>query len=571
MYNLVKRRKETFMTNLSPLQIERLKYQPKLPASLANGINHLTSIEGSATESVANQDEIKSLFKNTYGKPTVTFQTSTDSRHSEQKNVGVILSGGQAPGGHNVIAGLYDALKQANPSNNLYGFLGGPSGIIEGKYVEFNDEFINDYRNTGGFDIIGSGRTKLETEEQFQSALAVCKKLNISAVVIIGGDDSNTNAALLAEWFVANNAGIQVIGCPKTIDGDLKNEQIEISFGFDTATKTYGELIGNIERDANSAKKYWHFVKIMGRSASHVALEAALQTQPNITLISEEVEQKKMSLASIINYMTDIIVKRSEMGKNFGIAVIPEGLIEFVPELKSMIANLNDIMSTLEKDAKYSNGTDAEKIAIIENTLSSENSSVFKSLPALIKSQLLMDRDPHGNVQVSKIETEKLLISMIEERLAALKKEGKYSGKFSTQSHFFGYEGRCAFPSNFDADYCYSLGFNAFALINFGMTGYLSSVRNLTELANDWVAGGVPLTMMMNMERRHGEMKPVIKKALVELDGPVFKKLEENREDWALNDRYLFPGAIQYFGPSSVCDITTVTLQLEKAGKFAKV
>ena len=559
------------MTNLSPLQIERLKYQPKLPASLANGINHLISQEGSATESVANQEEIKALFKNTYGKPTVTFQTSTESNHSDVRNVGVILSGGQAPGGHNVIAGLYDALKQANSANNLYGFLGGPSGIIEGKYVEFNDEFINDYRNTGGFDIIGSGRTKLETEEQFQSAWEVCKKLNISAVVIIGGDDSNTNAALLAEWFVAHNANIQVIGCPKTIDGDLKNEQIEISFGFDTATKTYGELIGNIERDANSAKKYWHFVKIMGRSASHVALEAALQTQPNITLISEEVEQKKMSLSSIIDYMTDIVVKRSEMGKNFGIAVIPEGLIEFVPELKTMIANLNDIMPTLEKDSKYTSGSDAEKIAIIENTLSSENASVFKSLPALIKSQLLMDRDPHGNVQVSKIETEKLLISMIEEKLAGLKKEGKYSGKFSTQSHFFGYEGRCAFPSNFDADYCYSLGFNAFALINFGLTGYLSSVRNLTEPANDWVAGGVPLTMMMNMERRHGEMKPVIKKALVELDGPVFKKLEANREDWALNDRYLFPGAIQYFGPSSVCDITTVTLQLESEAKLANV
>ncbi len=559
------------MTNLSPLQIERLKYQPKLPASLANGINHLISQEGSATESVANQEEIKALFKNTYGKPTVTFQTSTESNHSEVRNVGVILSGGQAPGGHNVIAGLYDALKQANSANNLYGFLGGPSGIIEGKYVEFNDEFINDYRNTGGFDIIGSGRTKLETEEQFQSAWEVCKKLNISAVVIIGGDDSNTNAALLAEWFVAHNANIQVIGCPKTIDGDLKNEQIEISFGFDTATKTYGELIGNIERDANSAKKYWHFVKIMGRSASHVALEAALQTQPNITLISEEVEQKKMSLSSIIDYMTNIVVKRSEMGKNFGIAVIPEGLIEFVPELKTMIANLNDIMPTLEKDSKYTSGSDAEKIAIIENTLSSENASVFKSLPALIKSQLLMDRDPHGNVQVSKIETEKLLISMIEEKLAGLKKEGKYSGKFSTQSHFFGYEGRCAFPSNFDADYCYSLGFNAFALINFGLTGYLSSVRNLTEPANDWIAGGVPLTMMMNMERRHGEMKPVIKKALVELDGPVFKKLEENREDWALNDRYLFPGAIQYFGPSSVCDITTVTLQLESEAKLTKV
>ncbi len=559
------------MTNLSPLQIERLKYQPKLPSSLASGINHLVSQEGAATEAVANKEEIKELFKNTYGKPTVTFSTSTEAKHSEQRNVGVILSGGQAPGGHNVIAGLYDALKQANPSNKLYGFLGGPSGIIEGKYVEFNDEFINDYRNTGGFDIIGSGRTKLETEEQFKSSLEVCRKLDLSAVVIIGGDDSNTNAALLAEWFVANNAGIQVIGCPKTIDGDLKNEQIEISFGFDTATKTYGELIGNIERDANSAKKYWHFVKIMGRSASHVALEAALQTQPNITLISEEVEQKKMSLSSIIDYITDIVVRRSNNGKNFGIAVIPEGLIEFVPELKSMIANLNDIMPTLEKDSKYSNGTDAEKIAIIENTFSSENASVFKSLPALIKSQLLMDRDPHGNVQVSKIETEKLLISMVEEKLAVLKKEGKFNGKFSTQSHFFGYEGRCAFPSNFDADYCYSLGFNAFALINFSLTGYLSSVRNLTEPANDWIAGGVPLTMMMNMERRHGEMKPVIKKALVELDGPVFKKLEANREDWAMNDRYLFPGAIQYFGPSSVCDITTVTLALESEAKLARV
>ena len=559
------------MTNLSPLQIERLKYQPKLPASLAGGISHLISVPGNSTQSVADQDEIKALFKNTYGKPTVTFQTTTEAMACEQRNVGVILSGGQAPGGHNVIAGLYDALKQANPSNSLYGFLGGPSGIIEGKYLEFNDEFMNDYRNTGGFDIIGSGRTKLETEEQFQAAWDVCRKLNISAVVIIGGDDSNTNAALLAEWFVAHNAGIQVIGCPKTIDGDLKNDQIEISFGFDTATKTYGELIGNIERDANSAKKYWHFIKIMGRSASHVALEAALQTQPNITLISEEVAQRKMSLSSIIDYIADIIVKRANMGKNFGIAVIPEGLIEFIPELKAMISNLNDILPSLEKDPKYSSGTDAEKIAIIENSLSSENSSVFKSLPALIKSQLLMDRDPHGNVQVSRIETEKLLISMLEEKLSGLKKEGKYNGKFSTQSHFFGYEGRCAFPSNFDADYCYSLGYNAFALINFGLTGYLSSVRNLTETANDWIAGGVPLTMMMNMEKRHGEMKPVIKKALVELDGPVFRKLEQNREDWALNDRYLFPGAIQYFGPASVCDITTVTLQLESQAKLASV
>ncbi len=560
------------MKNLSPLQEERLKYQPKLPSSLAGGISNLVYKEGSATESVANQAEIKALFQNTYGKPVVTFSSSADTKSIEARNVGVILSGGQAPGGHNVIAGLYDALKQSNPNSKLYGFLGGPSGIIDGKYVEFTDEFIDEYRNTGGFDIIGSGRTKLETEDQFQKSLEVCKKLGITAVVIIGGDDSNTNAALLAEWFVKNNAGIQVIGCPKTIDGDLKNEQIEISFGFDTATKTYAELIGNIERDANSAKKYWHFIKIMGRSASHVALEAALQSQPNITLISEEVETKSMSLASVIDYMVNIIAKRADMGKNFGIAVIPEGLIEFIPEMKSMIANLNDIMAELETDPDFVNAsTIREKFAIVENRLSTDNAKVYNSLPALIKTQLLADRDPHGNVQVSKIETEKLLIEMITERLEQMKLEGKYIGKFNAQAHFFGYEGRCAFPSNFDADYCYSLGYNAFALISFGLTGYLSSVRNLTEPADKWIAGGVPLTMMMNMERRHGEMKPVIKKALVELDGPVFKKLEQNREDWAFNDRYLFPGAIQYFGPSSVCDITTVTLQLEQSSKLLNV
>ncbi len=560
------------MTKLSPLQIERLKYQPKLPSSLQNGVNSLEMVEGSATQSVRDQEEIKKLFANTYGKPTVTFKASSLSKESEARNVGVILSGGQAPGGHNVIAGLYDALKKANSSSKLYGFLGGPSGIIDGRYVEFTDEFINDYRNTGGFDIIGSGRTKLETEEQFQKSLAVCKKLGITAVVIIGGDDSNTNAALLAEWFVKNNAGIQVIGCPKTIDGDLKNDQIEISFGFDTATKTYAELIGNIERDANSAKKYWHFVKIMGRSASHVALEAALQTQPNITLISEEVQAKKMSLASIIDYMTDIIVKRADKGKNFGIAVIPEGLIEFIPEMGSMISNLNDIMASLESDPDFVNATTIrEKFDIVENRLDDDNAKVYNSLPALIKGQLLADRDPHGNVQVSKIETEKLLIEMISSKLEELKQQGEFIGKFSAQSHFFGYEGRCAFPSNFDADYCYSLGYNAYALISNGLTGYLSSVRNLTQPADNWIAGGVPLTMMMNMEKRHGEMKPVIQKALVRLDGPVFKQLEENREDWAMNDRYLFPGAIQYFGPSSVCDITTVTLQLERSKELASV
>ena len=559
------------MKELSSLQIERLKYQPKLPSSLAGGINNLTMTEGNKTEAVKDQEQIKELFKNTYGKPVVTFNTSNNKEIGEKRNIGVILSGGQAPGGHNVIAGLYDALKQSNSENKLYGFLGGPSGIIDGKYIEFTDEKINAYRNTGGFDIIGSGRTKLETEEQFQKAWQVCKNLGITGVVIIGGDDSNTNAAMLAEWFVKNNAGIQVIGCPKTIDGDLKNDQIEISFGFDTATKTYAELVGNILRDANSAKKYWHFIKLMGRSATHVGLEVALQTQPNITLISEEVEQKKMSLKQIVDNMTEIVAKRAQMGKNFGIALIPEGLIEFIPEIKSMISNLNDTVAALKNDNNYKNAEENAKFEIIKEKLNSDDSAVFSSLPTMIKQQLLMDRDPHGNVQVSKIETEKLLIEMVSARLNEMKKQGTYTGKFSAQCHFFGYEGRCAFPSNFDADYCYSLGYNAFALLKFGLTGYLSSVKNLSASASEWVAGGVPLTMMMNMEKRHGEFKPVIKKALVELNGPVFKELEKNRTAWAYEDKYIFPGSIQYFGPSSVCDITTETLKLENSAKLTAV
>ena len=554
------------MKKLSPLQKERLNYQPKLPSVLANGINKLVLKQGEKTQSVADQKEIQELFKNSYGMPTVTFETSDKEEKRPAKNIGVILSGGQAPGGHNVIAGIFDSLKQANPENKLYGFLGGPSGIIDGKYIELTEDIINAYRNTGGFDIIGSGRTKLETEEQFEKALNVCKTLNVTGIVIIGGDDSNTNAALLAEWFLAKNAGIQVIGCPKTIDGDLKNEQIEVSFGFDTATKTYAELVGNIQRDANSAKKYWHFIKLMGRSASHVALEVGLQTHPNITLVSEEVEAKKMSLAQVVDMITKVVVARAEKGKNFGIVLVPEGLIEFIPEVKAMIANLNDKLAELEKDETYKNAsTDAEKFEIITKNLEPENAKVFNSLPAMIKAQLLMDRDPHGNVQVSRIDTEKLLIAMVREQLNKLKAEGKYNGKFSDLAHFFGYEGRCAFPSNFDADYCYALGFNAFALMNFGLTGYISSIRNLTAPAKDWVAGGIPLTMMMNMEKRHGEMKPVIKKALVEIDGPVFKYLQDHREEWANNEEYLFPGAIQYFGPSEVADITTRTLALEKA------
>lgn len=556
------------MRDLSPLHKERLNYNPKLAGAIKEGIKNIKVSTGKPTSAVKDKEDIQKLFSHVYGEPIITFSSKEGSPlNLEQKNVGVILSGGQAPGGHNVIAGLYDALKAANQNNELYGFLGGPSGIVDAKYVKFDDEFINKYRNTGGFDIIGSGRTKLETEEQFEKTLATCKSLNIGAIVIIGGDDSNTNACMLAEWLKAKNTGIQVIGCPKTIDGDLKNDQIEISFGFDTATKTYAELIGNIQRDANSAKKYWHFVKLMGRSATHVGLEVALQTQPNICLISEEVEAKKQSLESIVNYIANIVAERAENGKNFGVALIPEGLIEFIPEMKTMIANLNDLLAVLEKEENFVNAQNVDKYQIIAGKLDSENAKVFSSLPDMIKAQLLMDRDPHGNVQVSKIETEKLLIEMVRTKLAQMKNAGQYSGKFADQAHFFGYEGRCAMPSNFDADYCYSLGYNAFALISAGLTGYLSSVKNLTKPASEWLAGGVPLTMMMNMEKRHGKMKPVIQKALVELDGPVFKEFEKNREKWAKTDCYVFPGAIQYFGPSCVCDIATLTLQLETEKK----
>ncbi len=559
------------MREISPLQKERLNYKPKLAGALADGINNVKLTLGEKTTAVCDKEEIEKLFSHVYGKPIAKFDKVGIDLSNEPKNIGVILSGGQAPGGHNVIAGLFDALKSANSENKLYGFLGGPSGIVDGKYIELTSEIMDKYRNTGGFDIIGSGRTKLETEEQFKKALVVCKNLNIGAIVIIGGDDSNTNACLLAEWMLQNNTGISVIGCPKTIDGDLKNDQIEISFGFDTATKTYAELIGNIQRDANSAKKYWHFIKLMGRSASHVCLEAALQTQPNITLIGEEVEAKKQSLGEIVDYMAQIIAKRGNNGKNFGIALIPEGLIEFIPEMKVMIASLNDLLAGLEKDEAYKNASQEEKYQIITSKLDSQSAKLFNSLPIQIKAQLLMDRDPHGNVQVSKIETEKLLIEMVRKKLDEMKKEGKFQGKFSDQAHFFGYEGRCAMPSNFDADYCYSLGYNAFALVQSGLSGYLSSIKNTTKPASKWVAGGVPLTMMMNMEKRHGEMKPVIKKALVDLNGPVFRALEQNREKWAMNDCYIFPGAIQYFGPSEVCDNTTLTLQLEQENKLVNV
>ena len=551
--------------NISPLQKARYEYTPKLPGMLRQGIANICVKEGAETQSVADQDKIKALFPNTYGKKEITFEKGQNTSAAKKQVVGVILSGGQAPGGHNVICGLYDALKATDKDNVLLGFKGGPDGLLKNDYVEFDDEFIDAYRNTGGFDIIGSGRTKLETKEQFAIVAENAKKNGLTAVVIIGGDDSNTNAATLAEYMAANNTGIQVIGCPKTIDGDLKNEDIEASFGFDTATKTYSELIGNIERDANSAKKYWHFVKVMGRSASHVALECALETQPNSCLIGEEVAAKKMSLAEITNYIADSVEARGNNGDNFGVAIIPEGIVEFVPEFSKLIAEINELLAG-SKTEEFNALPDWEaKYNFIKAGLTAESFSVFDILPQFVQQQLFLERDPHGNVQVSLIESEKLFSEMVKAELSKRKAAGTYKGKFGAQHHFFGYEGRCAFPSNFDADYCYSLGYNAFMLIQYGYTGYLSKVSNIARPAEEWVAGGMPITKMMNMERRNGEDKPVIRKALVELDGAPFKYFEAHRKQWALETCFKYPGAIQYYGPAEVCDLTTVTLALEQA------
>ena len=550
---------------LSPLQLARYQYNPKLPGMLRGGISQICVRNGEATQSVADQEKIAALFPNTYGKNEITFQIGENTAPAKKLVVGVILSGGQAPGGHNVICGLYDALKALNAENELLGFKGGPSGLLDNDFIVFGDEYINQYRNTGGFDIIGSGRTKLETEAQFAVVVENCKKNGVNAIVIIGGDDSNTNAAVLAEYCAAHNTGIQVIGCPKTIDGDLKNEDIECSFGFDTATKTYAEIIGNIERDANSAKKYWHFVKVMGRSASHVALECALQTQPNICLIGEEVAAKKMSLAQIADYIADSVATRAANGMNFGVAIIPEGIVEFVPEFSVLIAEINELLAGEKADAFNALPTWNDKYAFIKGGLTEASFSVFAILPENIQQQLFLERDPHGNVQVSLIESEKLFSALVKDNLAARKKAGTYNGKFGTHHHFLGYEGRCAFPSNFDADYCYSLGYNAAMLIQYGYTGYLSKVSNLQAPAEEWVAGGMPITKMMNIERRHGADKPVIRKALVELEGAPFKFFEANREKWAVETCFVYPGAIQYFGPSEVCDQPTITLALEKA------
>ena len=540
------------------IQKFRAAYHPKIPYSISGSAK---LVEGKRTESVADQAEIKKRFPNTYGMPVLTFEPSNLSEQGEPINVGVILSGGQAPGGHNVISGIFDGIKAINKNSKLYGFLNGPSGLVNHDYIELTPDIIDQYRNTGGFDIIGSGRTKLEEESQFEKGLEICKKLGIKAIVIIGGDDSNTNACVLAEYYLQHKSGIQVIGVPKTIDGDLKNEMIETSFGFDTATKVYSEVIGNIERDANSAKKYWHFIKLMGRSASHVTLECALKTQPNIALIGEEVEQKNESLDDIVTYMANVVKTRADQGMNYGVALIPEGLIEFIPAIKRLIQELNDMIAANQKE--FDKISDNDKIKFISEHLSKDNADLFKSLPETVSKQLALDRDPHGNVQVSLIATESLLAEMVAKKLDQWKKEGKYKGKFATQKHFFGYEGRCAAPSNFDADYCYSLGRVAALLIKSGKTGYMSSVRNLTKPAAEWVAGGIPITMMMNMEKRSGKMKPVIQKALVKLESGPFKYFESKREEWASKTLYKYPGPIQYWGPSEIVDITTETIQHE--------
>ena len=550
---------------LSPLQEARYRYTPKLPKTLRAGISEISVHEGDVTQSVADQEKVKALFPNTYGKKEITFEKGENTSEAKKQKVAVILSGGQAPGGHNVICGLYDALKAINPENELYGFKNGPIGLIKDDYLVFTDEYIDQYRNTGGFDIIGSGRDKLETEEQFRIVSGVAQKHGLTAIVIIGGDDSNTNAAVLAEYFASHESGVQVIGCPKTIDGDLKNEDIEISFGFDTATKTYSELIGNIGRDANSAKKYWHFIKVMGRSASHVALECALETQPNVCIVSEEVAAKKMSLSDIANEIANSVEKRAAKGMNFGLVIIPEGVVEFVPEVSALIGEINEVLAGSKADDFNALESWEEKHEYIHQHLSKESYETFEFLPTAIQQQLFLDRDPHGNVQVSLIESEKLFSALVKKNLEERREKGTYNGKFSPLHHFFGYEGRCAFPSNFDSDYCYSLGYNATMLIQYGYNGYLSKVSNLSRPADEWVAGGMPITKMMNIERRHGEDKPVIRKALVELDGKPFKYFVENRNHWAQETCYLYPGAIQYYGPAEVCDITTVTLALEQA------
>jgi pyrophosphate--fructose-6-phosphate 1-phosphotransferase len=552
------------MLERSPLHNARFAYIPKFPEIFASPIASIKAIPTEVIEPKQDKEALKEIFEHSFGKPAMKFGTGENIFAAKTLQVGVLLSGGPAPGGHNVISGLFDGLKKGSSSSRLIGFKGGPSGLVNNSFLEITADLVDAYRNTGGFDMVGSGRTKIETPEQFEKALATAKLHNLDALVVVGGDDSNTNAALLAEYFATHGSSICVVGVPKTIDGDLRNEWIEASFGFDTATRTYSELIGNICRDAPSGRKYWHFIRLMGRSASHIALECALQTRANVTLISEEVAAKAMSLGQVVDTIASSVIARASKGENFGVVLIPEGLIEFVPEMKTLISAINDLLAHEGKEFKDLSGI-AEQRDFMKKRLLPEASTLFASLPEDIQAQLCWDRDPHGNVQVSRIETEKLLISMVRERLSKAAEEGLYSGKFDFQSHFLGYEGRCAFPTNFDADYCYSLGFTAYLLALNGFTGYIASIRNLASPASEWIPGGIPLVSMMNIEHRHGSDKPVIKKALVELDGKPFHYFATQRDKWALSSDYRLPGGIQYFGPPAITDAPSLTLQIERS------
>ncbi|CAB4306104.1 unnamed protein product [Prunus armeniaca] len=503
---------------------------------------------------LGDQTEIAKLFPNVFGQPSALLVPSdSDSALPQQKlKIGVVLSGGQAPGGHNVISGIFDYLQDRAKGSTLYGFRGGPAGIMKSKYVELNSEYIYPYRNQGGFDMICSGRDKIETPEQFKQAEETAVKLDLDGLVVIGGDDSNTNACLLAENFRGKNLKTRVIGCPKTIDGDLKCKEVPTSFGFDTACKIYAEMIGNVMIDARSTGKYYHFVRLMGRAASHITLECALQTHPNITIIGEEVAAKKQTLKNVTDYIVNIVLKRADLGYNYGVILIPEGLIDFIPEVQNLIAELNEILA---HDVVDEGG-------LWKNKLTSQSLQLFDFLPEAIQEQLMLERDPHGNVQVAKIETEKMLIQMVETDLEKRRQEGSYNGQFKGQSHFFGYEGRCGLPTNFDSTYCYALGYGAGALLHSGKTGVISSVGNLAAPVEEWTVGGTALTSLMDVERRHGKFKPVIKKAMVELEGAPFKKFASLRNDWAINNRYISPGPIQFHGPASNALSHTLLLEL---------
>jgi len=539
---------------ISALERARLTYVPSLPAVLRNGVDTVSASEGPTTGAVADERAIRETFPDLFGAPVVRFESKPATPSRGALRVGVVLSGGQAPGGHNVITGLFDALTGGHPESEVVGFQGGPKGIFEADYRVLTAAEIDAHRNTGGFDLIGSGRDKIETTAQLEACREICTQLKLDGLVVVGGDDSNTNAAVLAQYLLQRDQDTVVVGAPKTIDGDLKGGGIEASFGFDTATKVYAELIGNIERDARSAKKYWHFIKLMGRSASHVTLECALATRPNIAIIGEEVRAQRWTLSQLTDRIAATVLARAAAGRHYGVCLVPEGLIEFLPEIGVLISELNALLAG---DAGLDGQSFNEQRSTLGKRLTTESATSFFGLPERIQRQLLLDRDSHGNVQVSRIDTEALLVETVRERLA------EAGGDFQTQTHFFGYEGRCAAPSNFDADYTAAIGRSAAALVAHSRTGYICAVGNLAAGPDAWTAGGIPLTSLMRMETRKGRPTPVIAKALVDLQGAPFAAFQRERDAWSSEDAYVYPGPIQYFGPEEITGRTTATLELE--------